>query len=356
LTVEGPAALATIGPLVRLRSGKSLASAASGRPVAAHFDLGTAAPEEVVVHRRSDQAVEIHCHGGPAVVEAIVEALAAQGCRSVDWRQWLDENGTDPLQAAAHVALASAKTLRTAAILLDQYDGALRGAVNGLTELLDRGRYQEAQEQLAGLLKWAPLGLHLTRPWKVVLVGRPNVGKSSLINALAGYGRSIVYQTPGTTRDVVRTTIAIDGVPLEIADTAGLRWVAEDPLEQAGVERTLAELAGADLIVLVVDRSRPPSDEEDALLDRHAEALVAVNKCDLPPGRPPQPAAMEASARTGEGIETLGQAVVSRLVPRWPAAGTAAPFTRGHVGAFEEAERLLAAGRPEAARAILQGL
>ena len=122
-------------------------------------------------------------------------------------------------------------------------------------------------ERIDALLARERLGRHLTRPWSVVLAGRTNVGKSSLMNALAGYGRAIVHHAPGTTRDAVALATAIDGWPVELCDTAGLR-AADDAVERAGIERARQRLAQADLVVLVADRSVPWSAEDQALADQ----------------------------------------------------------------------------------------
>ena len=104
------------------------------------------------------------------------------------------------------------------------------------------------------MLQFRDLGLHLTTPWRVVLAGAPNVGKSSLMNAIAGYQRAIVSPTPGTTRDVVTVTTAIDGWPVQLADTAGLRET-QDELESAGVALADAAIGEADLVIVVSDAS-----------------------------------------------------------------------------------------------------
>ena len=141
-----------------------------------------------------------------------------------------------------------------------------------------------AAAQIRDWLTWAEFGLHLTQPWRVVLAGRPNVGKSSLINAILGYTRSVVFDQPGTTRDVVSAPTAIDGWPIELSDTAGLRESA-DPIESAGVERARATLGAADLAIVLVDISQPASQSDRAIIAEHPRALVVAHKCDLAPTR-----------------------------------------------------------------------
>src|SRR5205085_4352386 len=146
--------------------------------------------------------------------------------------------------------LERATTVRTASILLDQYHGAFDGAVADVLAAIDRGDADAARRLLEDLAAVGPVGRHLVEPWTVVVAGAPNVGKSSLVNALAGYQRSVVSEVAGTTRDVVTTTVAFDGWPVELADTAGLRRAAES-LEAAGVELARRFLEGADLVVWV---------------------------------------------------------------------------------------------------------
>ena len=160
--------------------------------------------------------------------------------------------GADATTCAAQIALADAVTARTAAILLDQLNGALAAACRAAIAAISASDWPRATELVGQLLDHRDLGLHLTTPWRVVLAGPPNVGKSSLINALAGYERAIVSPVPGTTRDVVTLTTAIDGWPVELADTAGLR-ATDDELESAGVRLAEAALASADLVIVVRD-------------------------------------------------------------------------------------------------------
>jgi tRNA modification GTPase len=196
----------------------------------------------LVVCRRGKERVEVQCHGGVAAVRSVVDALVAEGCRETAWQDWLRLSAADSMQAAAQFALADALTARTAAILLDQLNGALAAACRATIAAITAENWPLAAELVGQLLDRRDLGLHLTTPWRVVLAGPPNVGKSSLINALAGYERAIVSPVPGTTRDVVTLTTAIDGWPVELADTAGLR-TTDDELESAGVQLAEATLA-----------------------------------------------------------------------------------------------------------------
>jgi tRNA modification GTPase len=155
--------------------------------------------------------IEVHCHGGRRVVQWVVDQFLASRERKRPERRATP--AADAAGSPSNLALAQliqAPTLRTAAILLDQYHGAFDRAIRD-------------PDQFAELASWASLGRHLVAPWKVAVAGPPNVGKSSLINALAGYQRSVVSETAGTTRDVVTVQVAFDGWPVELADTAGLR-------------------------------------------------------------------------------------------------------------------------------------
>ena len=180
-------------------------------------------------------------------------------------------------------------------------------------------------EVLDVLAQRTPLGRHLSEPWRVVLAGAPNVGKSSLVNALACYQRSVVAATPGTTRDVVTTQIALDGWPVELADTAGLRDAAE-PLEEEGVCLAKRTLAAADLCLWVLDASAEPVLPPEAL----GPVRLVVNKTDLPVAwdLARAPGAIRVSALTRAGLDELLAALSRWLVPDPPPAGTAAPPMR----------------------------
>lgn len=329
LRIEGPGAIAAVQSQFRPRGGRLLIEYPLDRLVVGHF--GGPQGEEVVVRRCGNGAVELHCHGGRAAVAAIEAALVAAGCRPIGWLDWAATQSAGPIAAAALAALADARTQRTAAILLDQFHGALGDALDEIRHAIDLGHRDAARQQIGVLLARAAVGLHLVKPWRVVLAGRVNVGKSSLINALAGYQRSIVHAAPGTTRDAVTLSTAIDGWPVELCDTAGLRSAGSDAVEQAGIALAVERLAVADLAILVFDRSVEWSADDDALLQQWPVAIVVHNKCDLPAAGGPRPPGVFTSALQAGGIVELLAGISARLVPDPPPAGAAVPFTAEQV-------------------------
>ena len=154
----------------------------------------------------------------------------------------------------------------------------------------------------------------------VAVAGAPNVGKSSLVNALAGFQRCVVSEIPGTTRDVVTTRIAIDGWPVELIDTAGLRQPGET-LEEAGIRLTRETVAEADLCLWVLDASTPPVWPEMI----STPTLNVINKSDLPAMWSAEDG-LRVSAKTGEGLAELSSAIANRLVPEAPRPGSAVPI------------------------------
>jgi tRNA modification GTPase len=316
--------------------------------------------EVVLAVKRTSPApwLEVHCHGGREVVRLLLETLAQRGVRVCSWQRLEEVSADNPLQALAAAALADAVTIRTAAILLDQYHGAFAQPVEAITAALDRQDPVRAGELLDELARYCSVGRHLTTPWRVVVAGAPNVGKSSLVNALAGYQRSVVAPTPGTTRDVVTTLAAVDGWPVELADTAGLREET-GTLERQGMDLARSAIAAADLCLWVLDASTPPAfPSEDMRFLLGSKLRLVVNKIDLRPGWAVDQVkdAIRVSARTGTGLGELCQLMANALVPMPPPAGAAVPFTQALCEQIEKARGAWQEGKRDDTRALLPSL
>jgi tRNA modification GTPase len=232
----------------------------------------------------------------------------------------------------------------------------------------------DAAAQLHALLRLETLGAHLVHPWRVAVAGPPNVGKSSLINALVGYGRTIVHDQPGTTRDAVSVQLAVDGWPVELIDTAGLRE-SGDPLETAGILRALEELRTADMALLVFDATEAWAEVQAAIVNRRPDAVVVYNKSDLlasasdtaagvaadtataaaveRPASDKRPAGLLTSATAGTGLDEIFVRLLERLVPVVPATGAAVPFLPAQSQHLRLVLERLEAGNPQAALAML---
>jgi tRNA modification GTPase len=331
LALAGPRAWTAVRELFRPRRGELPAAPESGR-----FWLGRVggdvADEAVLAVRRIQPAVcvEVHVHGGREVTRWLTELFVRKGLQERPWPDYVGQVEPDgPLASMLATHLANAPTVRTAAILLDQASGVLRRELRQLFAHLETGDHEQYEARLREWRRWERLGEHLTKPWRVVLAGAPNVGKSSLLNALAGYQRSIVAPTPGTTRDVVTATLAIDGWPVEVCDTAGLRQAGE-ALEGEGIELARATAAEADLCLWLLDASCEPVWPPEGA----SNVRLVVNKVDLPAAwdLDRAGAAVHVSASTGQGLDEVCAAVSCWLVPEAPAPGTAVPLPG--LGAF----------------------
>jgi tRNA modification GTPase len=348
VSVQGPGALATVARIFISASQRELRP--GNRIYFGRWQ--SAAGEELIVTVRGDDHVEIHCHGGNAAASAILDSLQAAGCLITSWQS---EACQEPFSIGgeARLALASATTERGALHLLDQYNGALLASLHELRRSIQQSDFAVATKAVECLIERGQLGLHLGRPWRVVIAGRPNVGKSSLINALLGYERAIVFDTPGTTRDIVSAQAALDGWPVEFFDTAGLRD-STDAIEQAGVSKARSQITRSDLTILVFDVSQPWSDKDEELLALSPEALRVFNKSDLPPQLSDRPPGVLLSAVTGEGLGDLQAAIVRRLIPATPRHGAAIPFTERQLELLSAAHEQLRSNDAQAALATVE--
>jgi len=362
LTPRGRSAVAVVsarGAVELIDAEPPMFRAANSRPLAAQrlnrvcFGRWGADPaEEVVVCRIDPQTVEICCHGGVAAVSRVVRDLEARGARTISWQEQLHAEHTF-VAAECLETLTRASTLRTAAILLEQSEGLLEHAFTDLLALEGPALISRIDE----LLRWSDFGRHLTDRWQVVLTGAPNVGKSSLINRLVGYQRSIVYAEPGTTRDVVTAAAVFDGWPVELSDTAGLRE-APGEVESAGIARAREQLASADLAIVVLDRTRPFNASELRLLEEWPHAIVVEHKSDLAGVWESQvrPDVIAVSSMRGDRIEDLIAAIAVRLVPTVPPSGTPIPVTTRQTELLKAAGETARAGDLVAARIHLRRL
>ena len=312
-----------------------------------------------------DDVVEIAAHGSPVVLRAIVAAVMTRGARLANpgeftFRAFL--NGRiDLVQAEAVADLVDAVTPLQARVAFDQLEGTLTSRLREMdAELLeliapleasldfpDEGYHfvqpaetcdaiRRALGSLERLLADARRGRVIRDGMTVAIVGSPNVGKSSLFNRLVGSARAIVTEVAGTTRDLLTERIDVGGIPLTLVDTAGLRLTTHDAIEAEGIARARLAAEAADVLLVVFDRSRPLSSEDEALLAETAmrPRVVVISKCDLPQvwhhstliRRPDPPstggqvsglqdsgarALVEVSAMTDDGMDPLREALIA---------------------------------------------
>ena len=262
--VWGEGALAAASGVFRPARGEGLGATPPRRPRLGRIGAGIGDEVVAVVLDGEPPEVEVQCHGGPAAVELVVEALATAGAVLVEPGAFARHTSASPIRAAAMEDLAKASTLRAAEVLLEQAHGALDAELDRLARG-DRDGSSPGARRVGSADRRGGVGVRLISGWRVVIAGRPNVGKSRLLNALAGYQRAIVDATPGTTRDVVTAASAFEGWPVELVDTAGVRGT-DDQIERSGIARAHREHRRADLLLKVFDRSQPLETEDHRLL------------------------------------------------------------------------------------------
>ena len=353
--MSGPEALAIVQKIfVRGRPGLPLAPC-NLQPYHLHYghiiDPETAeVVDEVLVsymkaprtYTRQD-VVEINCHGGIAPLRRILELCLRQGARLASPGEFTLRafiNGRiDLAQAEAVLDIVRARTEAGLRAAVGQLEGRLSDQVRALrAKLIDVLAYLEAtidfeedeiperdiapdleevSQQLDKLLAQADRGIIYRQGIRTAIVGKPNVGKSSLLNALLRTSRAIVTPIPGTTRDTLEETLNLQGIPLVLVDTAGIVAETEDFIERLGIERSRKALAQADLALLVVDGSEPltEADRQIADLTGNKTTILVINKIDLPRAAAdfdilPEAPRVEISALTGEGLEELKETIV----------------------------------------------
>ena len=299
-------------------------------PVFAYFQLpGANSREEIVVHFRQNDMIELHCHGGDAVLNAIEHSLVENGAMRQTWNAWLREKpvqcdvlSPEAVRRDALRLLPLAETELMARLLLTQYHGAISRRIDHAMDLFNSPNSEAKHEAIAvidSLLDSYALGKHLVTPFRVSLVGAVNAGKSSLMNALLGFNRSITSLTAGTTRDTVSAKTVINGWSVVLVDTAGLRETA-NPIEQEGILRTRAAIDDSDLVLYVIDASRNLSGNDESLDNGFAKTpyLRVLNKIDLIDQKANDVLAkisdgISVSATTTYGIDRLCHVLMSSL-------------------------------------------
>jgi tRNA modification GTPase len=351
--LSGPEAASITAQLVRLRQPLEHARARLADVLDGDSSSDASRIDEALVtffaapnSYTAEDLVEIAVHGSPVVLELLLTRALALGARLAEPGEFTQRaffsGKLDLTQAEAVRDLIDARTLTQARQAASQMGGALshrvapvKQSLVELVALLEAGidfaeddvdvtpqaeiarRIHELTPPLTALEASFTCGRIIHDGLTLAIVGRPNAGKSSLFNRLIERDRAIVSASPGTTRDTVTERISLDGIPLELVDTAGLREVAEE-VEQLGVRRSREALADAAMVVIVLDATQPLNDEERRLLATVADrpAVVAVNKSDLLKANYPLPdsagvLALATSALTGEGIPALRERILA---------------------------------------------
>src|SRR5580698_2971585 len=359
--LSGPDAPSIAAQLVRLRqplqhARARLADVLDAAEAAPEADDSARIDEALVTYfaapnsYTAENVVEIAAHGSPVVLELLLRRALDLGARLAEPGEFTQRaflaGRLDLTQAEAVRDLIEAQTLTQARQAASQMGGALsrraappKQSLVELIALLEAGidfaeddidvtpqaeiarRIDEITPPLTALEASFARGRIVHDGLTLAIVGRPNVGKSSLFNRLVERDRAIVTASPGTTRDLITERISLDGIPIELVDTAGLRDAHEE-VEQLGIARSREALADASIVLVVLDATRPLNDDERGLLAavEGRPAIVVVNKCDLAASDGPRldgfgssdaRAALQTSALTGDGIATLRERIVA---------------------------------------------
>ena len=344
IRVSGESAFQICDKLFKAKNGMSIQQMHSHTIHYGTIEYNNAVIDEVLLtvmkapstYTRED-VVEINTHGGYRAVNAVLEAVIKSGARLAEPGEFTKRaflNGRIDLTKAEAVRdIISAKTRTAMEIAVNKLQGKLEKRIKALRDDLltlianievsiDYPEHEEEEQnrinvsktveeclsEINTLIKTSDTGKIYSEGIKTAIVGRPNVGKSSLLNALLNEDRAIVTDIPGTTRDVLTELISIDGIPLIIADTAGIRE-SNDAVEKIGVEKSISEINSAQLVITVFDGSRSLTEEDKQLLDltKNKNRIIVVNKDDL--GICEEYKNLDApvfiSAKSGKGMDNL---------------------------------------------------
>lgn len=365
LRLSGAGCVQIVEKVFQRISGSSLADAEDRRLVLGtlHDCQGRSIDQCMAVYSRAphtytgEDTVEIHCHGSPAVLSAGLEALYQAGAHPAQRGEFTKRaflNGKLALtQAEAVIDLIEAETADAAANAAGQVGGILQKKLapiyNNLVDLCSHfhavldypdediadfglenyeSTLRQDKDALERLLKTYTQGRILRTGVACALVGKPNVGKSSLLNALAGYERVIVTEVAGTTRDTVEESVMVGTTRLRLIDTAGIRETA-DQIEALGVKRSENAAQSADLVLFVCDGSLPLTEEDQAVMTlchNVSHAIALIGKADLgsvvTPAELPFDTVIPVSAKTGLGLDRLAQAVDTLFARETPCDGS----------------------------------
>jgi len=377
IRVSGPRALDIVRAISSRRRALEPRRATLTRIVTASGASSSGAADSVVAtyfkaphSYTGDDVVELSAHGSPVILRGIVHAAIGAGARlarpgEFTLRAFL-AGRIDLVQAEAVADLIASATPLQARVAFDQLEGTLTDRIAALDATLfdviarleasldfpDEGyhfidqeetqrRLREVTHGIDSLLEDSRRGRIVRDGATVVLAGRPNVGKSSLFNVLAGTDRAIVTDVPGTTRDLVTEPIDVNGIAVTLVDTAGARQ-AHDVVEREGVVRGERARGVADLILVVVDRSETLSSDDHRLLDETASSkrLIVANKGDLS-RQLTLDGSLEVSATTGEGLDRLRCAIAAELVGEESQRETPAVTNLRHISLLQEARGCL---------------
>jgi tRNA modification GTPase len=355
IRISGGAAIGTALQIFKPRRGKNLTTAPSHSVLYGHVvdpDSGETVDEALLIVMRApstytrEDVVEIHCHGGMMPLWRTLGLCVWSGARQAEPGEFTKRaflNGRiDLAQAEAVMDIIGAKTDLSLRAANEQLLGGLSGEIAALRDRLlsliaaveagidfpeediETGTGQPLADEADGLLAAVDsllssyaYGRILRDGFATAIVGKPNVGKSSLLNALLKQNRAIVTEVPGTTRDVLEEYLNIAGVPLKILDTAGIRH-SHDIVEQEGVRRSIGAIASADIVLFVLDGSQSFTAEDRRVMDelQGKHVIAIINKSDLPRRleQLTEPVAqVSVSCRTGEGLDDLKRAISDQV-------------------------------------------